>query len=72
MTLAFEGLMDIDVQLYLQIGANKTVNLTLNELHITGFNITQDNCYTKSDQSGIMFRLNEVMNVVAATVNAVI
>ena len=43
----------------------------MSELNIKGFNVTKDNCYAKSDESGIMFRLNEIMNAVEATVNSI-
>ena len=64
--------MDIDTKLALQVLPNKTVALTVNELSITGFNVTQDNCGAKKDEAGIMSRLNGVMYAVKESVNTLI
>jgi hypothetical protein len=64
--------MDIDAKVSLQVLPNKTVQMTVNELQITGFNVTQDNCGAKRDEAGIMTRLNGVMVAVRESVNALV
>jgi hypothetical protein len=51
--------MDLDIALSLNINATKHVNLGIETLALSGFNVTQDNIggSVKSDEEGILFRL---------------
>jgi hypothetical protein len=69
---AFQAIIDGDAFLGLQVGENKTLNITMNELKLTGFNVTEDNCKVKKDEEGIMNRLNGIMVILVATINAFI
>ena len=69
---AFTAVIDGDAFITLEIGENKTVNLTINKLQLTGFNVTEDNCNIKKDEDAIRLKLNGIMAVIEATVNAFI
>lgn len=65
-------MLDINADIALQIGENRTIELVLSNVGLTGFNVTVDNCYVKKDESGIMTRLNAVMAAVQASVNTLV
>lgn len=64
-------MMDLTADIALQIEpVNKTIQFSISNLAIVGFNVTIDNCGVKSDESGIKGRLNTVILAIEASVNS--
>lgn len=64
--------MDLEADIQLQVGDNNTVLLVFQNLSITNFTVTKDNCGAASDAHNIQTRLNSIMLGVEAGVNAFI
>jgi hypothetical protein len=66
--------MNLDLALAFNINATKHVDISINSLSLTGFNVTKDNIGggVKSDEQGIFFRLSSSMIFIRAALNSII
>jgi hypothetical protein len=66
--------MNLDLALSLNINATKHVDISINSLSLTGFNVTKDYIGggVKSDEQGIFFRLSSSMIFIRAALNGII
>ena len=66
--------MNLDLALSLNINATRHVDISINSLSLTGFNVTKDYIGggVKSDEQGIFFRLSSSMIFIRAALNGII
>jgi hypothetical protein len=72
--VAFDSIMNLDLALAFSINATKHVDLSINSLSLTGFNVTKDYIGggVKSDEQGIFYRLSSSMIFIRAALNGII
>ena len=72
--VAFDSIMNLDIALELNINATKHVDLSINSLSLSGFNVTKDYIggSIKSDEQGIFYRLSGSMIFIRAALNSII
>lgn len=72
--VAFNSIMNLDLALAFSINATKHLNLNIESLSLTGFNVTQDfiGGSVKSDEQGIFYRLSSSMIFIQAALNHLI
>ena len=72
--VAFDSIMNLDLALAFCVNATKHVDLSINSLSLTGFNVTKDYIGggVKSDEQGIFYRLSSSMIFIRAALNGII
>ena len=72
--VAFDSIMNLNIALELNINATKHVDLSINSLSLSGFNVTKDYIggTIKSDEQGIFYRLSGSMIFIRAALNSII
>ena len=72
--VAFDSIMNLDLTLAFSINSTKHVDLSINSLSLSGFNVTKDYIGggVKSDEQGIFYRLSSSMIFIRAALNGII
>lgn len=61
--------MDVEANFSIGVFTNKSLNISIEDLELTGLSIVDDNCNAKPDQATIEANLNELMSLLEGAIN---
>lgn len=69
----FDSVLDLDVKVAFSINATKFLAIHIDELQLSGFNVTIDNLNgsIKGDESGIKYRLQGILSTIEVVINSI-
>lgn len=67
--LAFSALLNLDLNVTINVAADKSVSLNVEEMDLTSFTVVEDNCNAKADEAGIERRVNDLMGTIQESIN---